>query len=130
MFHRAADLLYHQLPSYVDKPILQQLLRNKQELERAVDEAFHLEIPHLPASGLYIIQREVIVQYLRQLIALDLRQAPFRILGLETDVYRSFTPISPQTSDILPTHSPSRTGGELHQTSSIIHLPSQECQDF
>ena len=109
VFHRAADLLYHQLPSYVDKPILQHLLRNKQELERAVDEAFHLEIPHLPASGLYIIQREVIVQYLRQLIALDLRQAPFRILGLEIDVYRSLTPISHQPSAI----SPLKIGGRI-----------------
>ena len=88
VFHHAADLLYHRLPQYVDKSILQHLLRNKQELERAVDEAFHHEMPHLPQSGLYIIQREVIVQYLRQLVALDLRQAPFRILGLEIDVYR------------------------------------------
>jgi ATP-dependent helicase/DNAse subunit B len=92
VFHRAADLLYHRLPQYVDKSILQHLLRNKQELERAVDEAFHLELPYLPQSGLYIIQREVIVQYLRQLVALDLRQAPFRILGLEIDVYRNLSP--------------------------------------
>ena len=89
VFHRAADLLYHRLPQYVDKAILQHILRNKQELERAVDEAFHLEMPYLPQSGLYIIQREVIVQYLRQLVALDLRQAPFRILGLEIDVFRT-----------------------------------------
>lgn len=101
VFHRAADLLYHRLPQYVDKPILQHLLRNKQELERAVDEAFHLEMPHLPQSGLYIIQREVIVQYLRQLIALDLRQAPFRILGLEIDVFRPLSSIH-QTSAIGP----------------------------
>ena len=101
VFHRAADLLYHRLPQYVDKPILQHLLRNKQELERAVDEAFHLEMPHLPPSGLYIIQREVIVQYLRQLIALDLRQAPFRILGLEIDVFRPLSPIH-HTSAIGP----------------------------
>ena len=99
VFHRAADLLYHRLPQYVDKSILQHLLRNKQELERAVDEAFHLEMPHLPQSGLYIIQREVIVQYLRQLVALDLRQAPFRILGLEIDVFRPL-PISHQPSAI------------------------------
>ena len=94
VFHRAADILYHRLPSYVDKAILQHLQHNKQELERAVDEAFHLELPHLPQSGLYIIQREVIIQYLRQLVALDLRQAPFRILGLEKDVYRNILPSS------------------------------------
>ena len=99
VFHRAADLLYHQLPQYIDKTILQHLLRNKQELERAVDEAFHLEMPYLPQSGLYIIQREVIVQYLRQLVALDLRQAPFRILGLEIDVDRKLS-FTHHTSDL------------------------------
>ena len=106
VFHRAADLLYHRLPQYVDKSILQHLLRNKQELERAVDEAFHLEMPHLPQSGLYIIQREVIVQYLRQLVTLDLRQAPCRILGLEIDVFR---PLSPLTSH----PSPLKIGGRI-----------------
>ena len=100
VFHRAADLLYHRLPQYVDKSVLQHLLRNKQELERAVDEAFNLEMPYLPQSGLYIIQREVIVQYLHQLVALDLRQTPFRILGLEIDVYRTLSPLSPLTSHI------------------------------
>ena len=98
VFHRAADLLYHRLPQYIDKSILQHLLRNKQELERAVDEAFHLEMPYLPQSGLYLIQREVIVQYLRQLVALDLRQAPFRILGLEIDVFRPLSQTSDQSS--------------------------------
>ena len=99
VFHRAADLLYHRLPQYVDKAILQHLLRNKQELERAVDEAFHIELPYLPQSGLYIIQREVIVQYLRQLVALDLRQAPFRILGLEIDVFRTLSNSQEQTGN-------------------------------
>ncbi len=96
VFHQAADLLYHQLPQYVDKSILQHLLKQKQELERAVDEAFRLEMPFLPHSGLYIIQREVIIQYLRQLISLDIRQAPFRILGLEIDVKRSLPVTSSQ----------------------------------
>lgn len=86
VFHRAADLLYHRLPQYVDKTVLEHLLHQKQELERAVDEAFHLEMPQLPVNGLYLIQREAIVQYLHQLVALDLRMVPFRILGLEIDI--------------------------------------------
>ena len=106
VFHRAADLLYHRLPQYVDKSILQHLLRNKQEIERAVDEAFHIEMPNLPKSGLYIIQREVIIQYLRQLLTLDLRQTPFRILGLEIDVYRTISHI---VSDL----SPLKIGGRI-----------------
>jgi hypothetical protein len=113
VFHRAADLLYHRLPQYVDKAILQHLLRNKQELERAVDEAFHLELPYLPQSGLYIIQREVIVQYLRQLVALDLRQAPFRILGLEIDVFRTLSPsLTAGQSVALQSH-PLKIGGRI-----------------
>ena len=106
VFHRAADILYHRLPQYVDKAILQHLLRQKQELERAVDEAFRIELPHLPKSGLYIIQREVIVQYLHHIVALDLRQAPFRILGLETDVYRTLSPLTSHPS-------PLRIGGRI-----------------
>ena len=35
------------------------------------------------------------------------------------------TPLKPRRfSSILPTPSPSRTGGELHQTSYLLHLPS------
>ena len=119
VFHRAADLLYHQLPQYVDKTILQHLLRNKQELERAVDEAFHFEIPYLPQSGLYIIQREVIIQYLRQLVALDLRQAPFRILGLEIDVERT---IRPQDSDLRPI----KIGGRIDRLDLVDEETSRE----
>ena len=119
VFHRAADLLYHQLPQYVDKTILQHLLRNKQELERAVDEAFHFEMPYLPQSGLYIIQREVIIQYLRQLVALDLRQAPFRILGLEIDVERT---IRPQDSDLRPI----KIGGRIDRLDLVDEETSRE----
>jgi CRISPR/Cas system-associated exonuclease Cas4 (RecB family) len=119
VFHRAADLLYHQLPQYVDKSIFQHLLRNKQELERAVDEAFHFEMPYLPQSGLYIIQREVIIQYLRQLVALDLRQAPFRILGLEIDVERT---IRPQDSDLRPI----KIGGRIDRLDLVDEETSLE----
>ena len=119
VFHRAADLLYHQLPQYVDKSIFQHLLRNKQELERAVDEAFHFEMSYLPQSGLYIIQREVIIQYLRQLVALDLRQAPFRILGLEIDVERT---IRPQDSDLRPI----KIGGRIDRLDLVDEETSRE----
>ncbi len=129
VFHRAADLLYHRLPQYVDKTILQHILRNKQELERAVDEAFHTEMPYLPQSGLYIIQREVIIQYLRQLIVYDLRQAPFRILGLECDVKREFT-ISNLPSADSPTPNASnkklRIGGRIDRLDLIDEGTSNE----
>ena len=88
IFHEAADIIYHQLPQQISKEVLAHLLKSKAEIERAVDEAFHRVIPHTPANGLHLINREVIIHYLRQLITIDLRLAPFTILGLEYDVTR------------------------------------------
>jgi CRISPR/Cas system-associated exonuclease Cas4 (RecB family) len=92
VFHEAADIIYHQLPRYIDKPLLEHLLKSKVEIERAVDEAFHRIIPFAPKRGLQLINREVIIHYLRQLITIDQRLAPFTILGLEYDVKRQLTP--------------------------------------
>ena len=89
IFHEAADILYHQLPKEVTRPVLQQLLKEGVAIERAVDEAFKKEMPDVVKGGLHIINREVIIRYLRQLIEIDLRLAPFTILGLEIDVKRS-----------------------------------------
>ena len=66
--------------------MLDHLLKNKAEIERAVDEAFHKELPNAPVGGLHLINREVIIHYLHQLISIDRRLAPFTILGLEYDV--------------------------------------------
>ena len=92
VFHEAADIIYRQLPRYIDKPLLEHLLKSKVEIERAVDEAFHRIIPFAPKRGLQLINREVIIHYLRQLITIDQRLAPFTILGLECDVKRQLTP--------------------------------------
>lgn len=88
IFHEAADIIYHQLPRDINKAMLDHLLKSKVEVERAVDEAFHKEMPNIPFSGLHLINREVIIHYLRQLIKIDYRLAPFTILGLECDVAR------------------------------------------
>ena len=88
IFHEAADIIYHQLPQHIDKEILHHLLKSKIEIERAVDEAFHHILPTAPVGGLHLINREVIIHYLRQLIEIDLHLAPFTILGLECDVWR------------------------------------------
>ena len=91
IFHHAADTIYHQLPRTVTSQMLHQLLKDKIQIERAVDEAFRQELPNVPTSGLYIINREVIIRYLRQLLEIDQRLAPFTILGLECDVVRPLT---------------------------------------
>ena len=91
IFHDAADIIYHRLPRHITKDVLDHLLKTKVEIERAVDEAFHNKLPNSPLSGLHIINREVIIHYLRQLLEIDRRLAPFTILGLECDVYRPLT---------------------------------------
>ncbi len=88
IFHEAADIIYHQLPQQINKEIPDHLLKSKVEIERAVDEAFHRVIPHIPPNGLHLINREVIIHYLRQLISIDRRLAPFTILGLECNINR------------------------------------------
>ena len=88
VFHEAADIIYHQLPAHIERELLVHLLKQKVEIERAVDEAFHRVMPFAPQSGLHIINREVIIHYLRQLISIDMQLAPFTILGLEKDVMR------------------------------------------
>ena len=93
IFHEAADIIYHRLPREIHRELLDHLLKSKVEIERAVDEAFHKEMPNIPASGLQLINREVIIHYLRQLITIDRRLAPFTILGLEHDVQRPLSPI-------------------------------------
>ena len=94
IFHEAADIIYHQLPQRITTDVLDHLLKGKIEIERAVDEAFHRVMPDAPVGGLHIINREVIIHYLRQLLQIDRRLAPFTILGLECDVYRPLMPLA------------------------------------
>ena len=119
IFHNAADTLYHQLPQYVTKEVLEQLLKNKATIERAVDDAFHQELPNAIRGGLHLINREVIIRYLRQLIEIDKALAPFTILGLECDVQRE---LNLQTSDPSPftSHpSPLRIGGRIDRLDQL-----------
>jgi CRISPR/Cas system-associated exonuclease Cas4 (RecB family) len=98
IFHEAADIIYSQLPRNVDRTVLAALLQQPATVARAVDEAFHRMLPSHPKGGLHIINREVIIHYLRQLITIDMRLAPFTIMGLECDVQRPITIGSLQTT--------------------------------
>jgi ATP-dependent helicase/DNAse subunit B len=102
IFHQAADALYHQLPREVTRESLNQLLKDQSLIGRAVDEAFRQEMPHAIIGGLHIINREVIIRYLRQLIEIDMRLAPFTLLGLEIDVTRELSFNIPAVSRTIP----------------------------
>ena len=95
IFHEASQLIYTRLTQQnpqIQARDIDLLLKTKVDIERAVDEAFrrelfqiHDERPrfHPRLNGLQLINREVIIHYLRQLLALDRQLAPFTILDLE-----------------------------------------------
>lgn len=109
IFHLAADTLYHQLPKHVTREALDQLLKSKIAIGKAVDDAFHEELPHALIGGLHLINREVIIRYLHQLIEIDKALAPFDILGLECDVYRELAISDGQSAGSLQL----RLGGRI-----------------
>ena len=92
IFHEAAHRLYEQfIGRLVTADLLDALLNDDSAIARAVDKAFQkeLSIIHYPLStldGLQLINREVIIRYIRLLVETDRRLAPFTILGLEHPV--------------------------------------------
>lgn len=111
IFHRSAQRLYLRYagkddvridadgnevllrPILVEKDMLQDLLHHPATFEMTVDEAFREELFQAKAEGyrpeydgLQLINRAVILRYLRRLIAIDAELAPFYVLGLEKRV--------------------------------------------
>ena len=76
------------------KSDLEELLKTKVDIERAVDEAMNKVLMMMPTknelNGLQLINREVIIHYLRQLLDIDRQLAPFTIIDLEGDVKEAF----------------------------------------
>lgn len=104
IFHNAAQALYKRLmqksPDIIASD-LEQLLKTRVDIERAVDAAFSQEFhDNIPHGGLAVINREVIIHYLRQLVEIDRRQAPFSVLKLEEDLLQ---PIPIKTLGITTT---------------------------
>ena len=108
IFHKAAELFYYTFASKDDiatddqgkqrliRPIvitadnLDHALKDTSLVYRLVDQAFREELFKVSSSdyhpkynGLQLINKEVIASYLRQLITIDRRQAPFTIIGME-----------------------------------------------
>ena len=92
IFHKAAQVIYTPfIGNTVSSMMLEELLKEEVTIERAVDEAIKQEFfkindpsrPLPPLDGLQIINREVIIKYIRQLLEVDSRFTPFRIIDLE-----------------------------------------------
>ena len=97
IFHLAAQLVYEKLMQksrVIMANDIEYLLQTEVDIERAVDEAFKQALFQIkdttrklpPLDGLQIINREVIIKYIRQLLEIDRRLTPFTILGLEKTV--------------------------------------------
>ena len=99
IFHKAAQTLYEPfINRLVTASILDDFLKDDSLIARAVDGAIRSEFlknhgvtdssrftPHssLNLDGLQLINREVIIRYVRLLVETDRRLAPFTILGIE-----------------------------------------------
>ena len=95
VFHAASQYIYEQLMQQshrIEKVQLQQILQSKSAIKMAVDRAFREQLPDKQAySGLQLINREVIIHYVRQLLQIDLQLAPFTIHQLEREVIDDWT---------------------------------------
>ena len=92
IFHKAAQNLYQRFGRQeITAFDLDKLLKDVVDIEQAVDDAIKTEFFHFddptrpmpPLDGLQLINREVIIKYVRQLVEIDRRLTPFTILGLE-----------------------------------------------
>ena len=94
IFHHAAETVYRQLTAGGDVITAQQIdqmLKSPAAIERAVDEAIRSELQQtVRMEGSTLINRQVIIHYLKQLLALDRRSTPLRILALEDDIQSTF----------------------------------------
>jgi CRISPR/Cas system-associated exonuclease Cas4 (RecB family) len=134
IFHTAAQLLYQRLAradGTVTIPDIDRLLKTRADIERCVDEAFSQEFfksTFKELSGLQIIHREAVIHYLRQLLTIDRRLAPLRVLQLEGDVYTTL-PTSTSTSN--PVHAnaipfPLTIGGRIDRLDQIVTPDGRE----
>lgn len=116
IFHRAAQLFYLrfsnnnslggdkeestqlQEPIRIEKKPLVEARKHSEIFEMVVDQAFKEELFGVKSkgytpeyNGLQLINRAVIIQYLKRLVDLDICLAPFTILGLEIKVFDKVT---------------------------------------
>ncbi len=91
IFHHACETIYK---PFMNQPItsmqIDDWLKSGVEIERAVDAAIYEELHINNLDGLQIINREVIIKYVRLLLEVDRKLTPFTILGLEKHVDMPF----------------------------------------
>lgn len=96
IFHKGSQLIYEQLMDAnftVSENAIKDFLADKSALQRIVDRTFNEELfkvananQHPQYNGLQLINRGVIISYLKKLLQMDLSLTPFRILAMEKPV--------------------------------------------
>lgn len=124
IFHTAAQYVYEHMieahGSHITKGYIEQMLKNKVKIEQIVDRAFTEQLFKIKDeksfrpdyNGLQIINRQVIITYLRQLLEIDMQLAPFDIIGLEKAV-----------TDIITINA----GGNTYETSIGGRIDRMDC---
>ena len=127
IFHKAAENVYRLLIRLSGKHItglaIDDMLKREVEIEQIVVQAIKSELFKIkdptrampPLDGLQLINREVIIRYVRQLLQIDRRLAPFTILGLEKTVSMKYT--VPAIADEAPV--PTTIGGIIDRLDQV-----------
>lgn len=98
IFHLSSEKLYRSLmqnDGRVTPENITYALKHKELIERVVDESFSETMfndkhttKRIEYNGLQLINREVIIRYIRRLLETDALLAPFRIKDVESSVYK------------------------------------------
>ena len=96
IFHYSAELIYRSLKEsspIIHKSDLKEMRNHPATIERMVDKAFKRELFKNESeafkpeyNGIQLINRSVIISFLKQLLSIDEQLAPFEIKGLEQPI--------------------------------------------
>lgn len=101
IFHKVAEDIYTNAPrKLITKEYIEGLLKNEWQIERLVDEAFRTEFfkeqnpeTKLKYNGFQLLNREVVLRYIKKLLRIDRQYTPFTFESAEKRIYESF-PVS------------------------------------
>ena len=90
IFHNAVQTIYERVikaykSTTIEPQTLKQMLAKDAHIKGVVDEIMH------PVNGIQLINASVIITYIKQLLKIDSRLAPFTILGLENQVMKDIS---------------------------------------
>ena len=100
LFHTAAEMLYNDIKTgdnTLHADAIRRFIKTPALLERYVDKAFRQELFRIDDSrrnvkptynGLQLINRRVILRFLKDMLSYDVRHTPFTLIGTELKAYR------------------------------------------